>query len=598
MRDAEDKSRRRWRYLAKLDKYEMVADLARRRGFFWPSFEIYGGVSGFLDLGPLGTVMKRRIIEKWLDTFIRKHGFVEISTPVIAPERIFQASGHVDHFKDPMVECLSCKRRFKADHLLKEAAGVEAEGFSLEQIEQTINERQVRCIECGGQLSKPDYFSTMFRTTIGPYSESVAYARPEAAQGMFVDFKRVYEAQREKMPIAIAQIGPALRNEISPRQGPIRLREFTIMEFEFFYDPSEPACPYIDEVAGKQIRILPLQLRNRGVEEPIAVTIRQTLDDKFVLSEWSAYFMSLSQQFLSDVGVPSENQRFHEKLPSERAHYSAQTYDHEVWLDRWGWVEMAGHANRTNYDLTSHIKESGSDLTVFKKHDQPVVRKQIAVRPVDSTIGPTFKGDAAAVTKLLESAESGAVEQSIKEKGFYSVGGFRVLPEHVKFEWIEVKESGRRFIPEVIEPSFGAERLMYAVLEYAYTQVKDRVVLNIPVDLAPIQVSVFPLMAKDGLDEKARSVCEMLRRKRFDVDYDENGTIGRRYARADEIGVPIAVTVDYDSLKDDTVTLRDRVTWKQVRAPAALLADKLALFLAKRCAFSELGVPMASSTES
>jgi len=578
--------------LAKLDKYELVADLARRRGFFWPSFEIYGGVSGFLDLGPLGTVMKRRIIDKWLDTFIRKHGFVEISTPIITPERIFQASGHVAHFKDSMVECQSCKRRFKADHLLKEAAGIQAEAFSLAEIEQAINERQVRCVECGGQLSKPDYFSTMFRTTIGPYSETVAYGRPEAAQGMFVDFKRVHEVLREKMPIAIAQIGPALRNEISPRQGPIRLREFTIMEFEFFYDPEEPRCPYLRDVETEEMRILPLKLRNKGIEEPVAVTVGQALDQEFVLSEWSGYFMALSQHFVSDLGVPLASQRFHEKLPSERAHYSSQTYDHEVWLERWGWVEVAGHAHRSNYDLSSHIKESGADLSVFKKYDTPVIRRERVARPVDSTIGPAFKSDAATVRKLIESAKTADVERSFNEKGFYLAGQFKVLPEHVRFDWVETKESGRRFVPEVVEPSFGGERLLYVVLEYAYTQVQDRVVLNIPVDLAPIQVSVFPLMAKDGLDEKARSICEMLRRARFDVDYDENGTIGRRYARADEIGVPIAVTIDYDTLKDDTVTLRDRVTWKQVRTPVGSLTDILSMFLAKRSTFPELGIPV------
>jgi len=584
--------------LAKLDKYEMVADLARRRGFFWQSFEIYGGVSGFLDLGPLGTVMKRRIIEKWLHTFIRKHGFVEISTPVITPERIFEASGHVAQFKDSMVGCLNCKRRFKADNLLKEAANIQAEAFSLSEIEQAINEKQIRCVECGGQLSKPEYFSTMFRTAIGPYSESVAYGRPEAAQGMFVDFKRVYESLREKMPMAIAQIGTALRNEISPRQGPIRLREFTIMEFEFFYDPQEPSCPYINDVADKEVRILPLQLRDKGIEEPTTATIRQVLDKKFVLSEWSAYFMGLSQQFMSDLGIPAANQRFQEKSPSERAHYSSQTYDHEVLLDRWGWVEMAGHANRSNHDLSSHIKGSGADLTVFKKYDEPVIRKERVARPIDSAIGPAFKSQAATVRKLIESAKTADIEQSIKEKGFYEAGGFKVLPEHVRFDWIETKESGRRFVPEVVEPSFGAERLLYATLEYAYTQVKDRVVLNIPVDIAPIQVSVFPLMAKDGLDEKARLVCDMLRRAKFDVDYDESGTIGRRYARADEIGVPIGVTIDYDTLKDETVTLRDRVTWKQVRTPIDSLVDRLKAYLEESCPFLTLGTPLPDAVAS
>ena len=584
--------------MAKLDKYEMVADLARRRGYFWPSFEIYGGVSGFLDLGPLGTAMKRRIIEKWLDLFIRKHGFVEISTPVITPERIFEASGHVAHFKDSMVECLNCRRRFKADAVLKEAANIQAEAFSLSEIEQAIREKQIRCVECGGQLSKPEYFSTMFRTTIGPYSESVAYGRPEAAQGMFVDFKRVYESLREKMPIAIAQVGTALRNEISPRQGPIRLREFTIMEFEFFYDPEDPACPYMNEVVDKEIRILPLQLREKGIEEPTTATIRQILDKKFILSEWSAYFMGLSQQFMSDLGIPSGNQRFLEKSANERAHYSSQTYDHEILLDRWGWVEMAGHANRSNHDLSSHIKGSGSDLTVFKKYDEPVVRRDRVAHPIDSTIGPAFKTQAPTVKKLIESANSADIEQSIKEKGFYMADGFRVLPAHVRFDWRETKESGRRFVPEVVEPSFGAERLLYAALEYAYTQTRDRVILNIPVDIAPIQVSVFPLMAKDGLDEKARSVCDMLRRAKFDVDYDGSATIGRRYARADEIGVPIAVTIDYDTLKDETVTLRDRVTWKQVRSPIASLVERLRMYFEKSCYFSALGTPIADNAES
>lgn len=259
---------------------------------------------------------------------------------------------------------------------------------------------------------------------------------------------------------------------------------------------------------------------------------------------------------------------------------------------------MAGHANRSDHDLSSHIKGSGSDLTVFKKYDEPKVLRERVARPIDSAIGPAFKGQAAAVRKLIESAKSADIEQSIKEKGFYMAGGFKVLPEHVRFDWAETKESGRRFVPEVVEPSFGAERLLYAALEYAYTQTKDRVVLNIPIDIAPVQVSVFPLMAKDGLDEKARSVCEMLRRAKFDVDYDESGTIGRRYARADEIGVPIAVTIDYDTLKDETVTLRDRVTWKQVRTPVASLVEGLRIYLQKSRQFSTLGTRVSDDVTS
>jgi glycyl-tRNA synthetase len=267
-------------------------------------------------------------------------------------------------------------------------------------------------------------------------------------------------------------------------------------------------------------------------------------------------------------------------------------------LDRWGWVEIAGHANRSNHDLSSHIKGSGADLTVFKKYDEPMTRRERVARPIDSAIGPAFKAQAATVRKLIESAKSADIERSMKENGFYMADEFKILPAHVRFDWIETKESGRRFVPEVVEPSFGAERLLYAALEYAYTQTKDRVVLNIPIDIAPIQVSVFPLMAKDGLDEKARSVCEMLRRARFDVDYDESGTIGRRYARADEVGVPIAVTIDYDTLKDETVTLRDRVTWKQVRTPVTSLVDNLRAYFEKSCPFQKLGTPIPDKSDS
>jgi len=238
------------------DKFTIINELARRRGFFWQSYEIYGGVSGFVTYGFLGAKLKQRIENKLRELFVNKLGILEIESPVICPSKVFEASGHVDHFKEPMVECRKCKKRFRADHLLQEFANIgeaEAEKLSLDKLEETIEKHEIRCPECGGTFGKPKNFSTMFKTTIGPYSDAVGYGRPEAAQGIFVEFKHLYEMAREKLPFGVIQIGHALRNEISPRQGLMRLREFTIIDLEFFFDPEEPECFLLKDVENETL---------------------------------------------------------------------------------------------------------------------------------------------------------------------------------------------------------------------------------------------------------------------------------------------------------------------------------------------------------
>jgi len=559
--------------LTKPDKYEMLEETARRRGFFWQSFEIYGGASGFIDFGPVGAGLKTKIEEKWRDFFVRKQHLMEIVTPIVMPSKVFEASGHVTHFKDPMVECVKCKRRYRADHILRESVSVETESLTLDELDHKMRENMVRCPECGGEFSKPEYFQTMFATTIGPYSEAVGYCRPEAAQGMFIDFKRLLEIAREKLPLGVAQIGKALRNEISPRQGPIRLREFTIMEFEFFFDPEKNSCDQLGNVANERIRIVPAELRLRNVEEPLDLTVADCLSRGYILNEWMAYFMALSKRFVAELGIPSGNQRFHEKLLGERAHYSAQTYDHEVFLERWGWTELAGHAYRTDYDLSMHWKHSGVDIRVFEKHEEPIRKKFKVLRPVASAVRRAFKERTQEVLELIAKADPDEVEKEFREQGYYRCKDLRILPEHVEVRLEQKAETGRRFIPHVVEPSFGAERLVYATLEYAYSRVKNRTVLKIPRDLAPIQAVVLPLVSKDGLPELAEKIYENLTAEHFDVEYDEAGSIGRRYARADEVGVPLAVTVDYQTKDDKTVTLRDRDSWRQVRVKTGSLPE-------------------------
>jgi len=493
-------------------------ELAKRRGFFWPSFEIYGGASGFFTYGPLGAALKRRIEDKFRAFYIRPLGILEIESSVIMPAKVFEASGHLDHFKEPMVECSKCKRKLRADHLLQEQAGmsdVETEKLNLEELMNEIQKRGVHCPECGGNVGSPEYFRTMFATTIGPYSDAVGYGRPEAAQGIFVEFKRLWEYARERLPFGVLQIGHALRNEISPRQGLLRQREFSIMDVEFFFDPDEPGCAKLKEVESEKLRLLLAEAKLRGEKEAIEVTVDEALRRGYIRTEWQAYFMVLAKLFLKEIGVPEDRQRFIEKLEWERAHYSTQGFDQEVYLDRWGWEEVSGHNYRTDYDLKHHMEFSGVDMRAFKE--------------------------------------------------------------------------GRRFIPHVVEPSFGSDRLVYVAVEYAYQAKKDRALLSLPRELAPVQFGVYPLVSKDGLPEKASQVYQMLVREGFTAEYDESGSIGRRYARADEAGTPLGVTIDYDTLKDEAVTIRDRDSWKQVRSEVKQLPELLRAYFRFEKNFEDLG---------
>ncbi|MEM2843196.1 MAG: glycine--tRNA ligase [Candidatus Bathyarchaeia archaeon] len=567
------------------DKYELLVELGKRRGFFWQSFEIYGGSGGFIDLGPLGVGLKRKIENKWRELFVKRQGFIEALTPVIMPSKIFEASSHLKHFKDSMVECLKCKRKYRADQLINEATGIEAENLNLIELKKIINERSVRCLECGGELSEPEYFTTMFKTNIGPYSDAIGYARPETAQGIFINFKRLYEVARERIPLGVAQIGLALRNEVSPRQGPIRLREFTLMEVEVFFDPDNPSCNFSLEFKDEALRMLPIEARLKGVQNPIEVTVVEALNKGYIKTEWLAYFMVLSKIFLSQLGIPEEKQRFKEKLPQERAHYSIQTYDHEVFLDRWGWIEVAGIAYRGDYDLSRHMEYSKVDLKVFKAYAKPEVKKIKVIKPLPEAIKEQFGMEADKIFKILSSATPEIVEKSFNEKGFLEIEGFKIYPNHVQLIEKQVKETGRKFIPHVVEPSFGVERLIYAVMEHSYSKIKDRIVMKIPKDLAPLQIGVFPLVSKEELIKKAWETYLKLLNEGFDVYYDDEGSIGRRYARADEAGVPIAITIDRQTLIDDTITLRDRDSWKQIRVKLINLGEELRKYFNREASF-------------
>ncbi len=578
------------------DKFVAVNELAKRRGFFWSSFEIYGGSGGFVTYGPLGARLKQNVEAKLRELMVKKIGIYEMESSVIAPAKVFEASGHVAHFKEPMVECQNCHTRFRADHLLEDKgiSSAEAEKMSLDDIKVELERHGVVCPDCGGKFGEPTRYLTMFETTIGPYAGAVGYGRPEAAQNIFVEFNRLYNVARERLPFGCINIGKALRNEISPRQGLIRLREFTIADLEFFFDPEEPTCDKLTEVENEVLPILLCDTRLKNCEDTTDFTVREALDKGIIRSEWQAFFMAQAKRLLTELGVPANKQRFLEKLTWEKAHYSSQSFDQEVLLDRWGWVEVSGHAYRTDYDLTSHMKASGVDMTVYKEYANPVETEELTVKPLMAKLGPVYKGEAGKAAAALAKVPAQQVADAMAKDGSIMVEGYQIFKEQVDIGKQKTTVRGKRFIPHVVEPSFGCDRLFYIALEYAYGLKDDRVVLSFPRAIAPIQVGVYPLMSKDGMDTKAKEVQKLLACEGFMTDYDETGSIGRRYARADEAGVQLGITVDYDTLNDGTVTIRDRDSWQQVRTAILDLPKLLHKYFECKANFTDLGSQIKS----
>jgi glycyl-tRNA synthetase len=573
------------------EKFVAINELAKRRGFFWSSFEIYGGSGGFVTYGPLGTRLKQNVEGKLRELMVKKIGIYEMESSVIAPAKVFEASGHVAHFKEPMVECQKCHTRFRADHLLEDKgiSSKDAEKMSLDEINTEMQRHEIVCPDCKGTFGEPTRYLTMFETTIGPYSGAVGYGRPEAAQNIFVEFNRLYNISRERLPFGCINIGKALRNEISPRQGLIRLREFTIADLEFFFDPEEPKCDRIGEVENETLPILLGETRQKDSEQTTNFTVREALDKGVIRSEWQAYFMAQAKRLLNALGVTDNKQRFLEKLAWEKAHYSSQSFDQEVLVDRWGWVEVSGHAYRTDFDLTCHMKASGVDMTVYKEFPTPIETEEFAVKPLLAKLGPVYKGEAAKVAAALTKLPAQQVADAMVKDGFIEVDGYKVTKDQVEMGKQKTTIRGKRFIPHVVEPSFGCDRLFYIALEYAYGVKDDRIVLSFPRAIAPIQIGIYPLMGKDGMDAKAKEIQKQLSDEGFMTDYDDSGSIGRRYARADEAGVQLGITIDYDTLENQTVTIRDRDSWTQVRTPIADLPKLLHRYFENKANFNDLG---------
>ncbi|MGZ4922692.1 MAG: glycine--tRNA ligase [Halobacteriota archaeon] len=550
---------------------ERVLELAKRRGFLWPSFEIYGGVAGLWDYGPLGALLKQKVENAWRKVFVVGEGAFPIDTPTISVEDVFLASGHLSNFVDLIVECVNCQITLRADHVVNdylrgkrvatdlcEPDIAEACVPSRKKTQELIDFYGITCPDCGGPLGEVNDFNLMFVTHIGPGTLRKGYLRPETAQGIFSDFPRLLRFFRDRLPFGVAQIGKSFRNEISPRQGVIRLREFTQAEIEVFVNPDKKAThPRFDEVADAEINLVSTDFTGR-------TTVKAACDRSLIAHQYLAYYVARCQEFFLGVGVHESQLRFRQHLPDEMAHYAVDCWDAEA-LTQHGWIELAGIADRTDYDLKQHERQSGLKMTVFVPYAKPKSVEQTVVRPKMDFLGPKYKNKAKQVADYLVTIRD--------PNGPFTFEGEEIDSHGYVVETATQDVSGEYITPHVIEPSFGIDRTIYAILEHAYDEDtvdgERRIVLRLPRGLAPIEVAVFSLVK--ALNEEAVKVFQLLRANGFLVEYDDSGTIGRRYRRHDEIGTPFAVTIDHETIESGTVTIRDRDTTKQVRQPITSL---------------------------
>jgi glycyl-tRNA synthetase len=568
------------------DIYEKIMDLAKRRGYLWSSFEIYGGIAGFVDYGPLGCLLKNNIISKFREQYIVKEGFYEIESPTVTPYEVLKASGHVDNFTDPIVECKNCLESFRADHLIEEFVDVDTEGKTLKELEELIKIHNIRCPKCGGELGEVKKFNLMFVTSIGPGGKRTGYMRPETAQGIFIQFRRLAQFFRNKLPFGVVQIGKSYRNEISPRQGVIRLREFTQAEIEYFVHPERKEHEKFDLVKDEVVPLLPAERQmdeNLSEDEKvIKISIGEAVEKDIIRHQTIAYFIALTKRFLEAIGIDKDKIRFRQHLPNEMAHYAIDCWDAEIYTERFGWIECVGIADRTDYDLRSHSVHSGVELSIFVEFDEPKEIETYEINLNYKVVGRIFKKDTKAIETYINNLDEKGLEEFVKtleRNGKVTINidekEFEILKGYVEIKKVKKVIKGEKVIPHVIEPSYGIDRITYCLLEHSYKEEEDRVYLNLKPSIAPIKAYVLPLVNKEDMPKIAKEIEQMLRENGIIAEYDDSGAIGRRYMRADEIGVPFCITVDGQTLKDRTVTVRERNTREQVRVKIDELADYL-----------------------
>ena len=552
---------------------EKIMSIAKKRGIIYPSFEIYSGVAGFYDYGPLGGLLKNNIMNLWRDYYVSHQGYFEIESPTVMPRETLKASGHVDNFTDPMTQCSECKEVYRADHVIEEILDDDVEGLPDERLTEIICENNIVCPSCGGKLDDVQSYNLMFKTQIGVGNKKIGFMRPETAQGIFIAFKRISRFYKDKLPFGIVQLGKSYRNELSPRQGVIRLREFTQAEAEIFVDPSDKSHKYYENIKDYELSLYG-QTEQLEDKDPLVIKVKDAIDDGIVSSQTLVYQIVLARKFLEDLGIPDEAIRFRQHLPDEMAHYAIDCWDAEVKTDKYGWVEIIGIADRTDFDLKSHIEHSKEDLSVFKQYDEP--KKVTTTKPSFNMkkFGPTFKSDSSKAKEILETSNPEEIMEQINRNGKYSfmIGDneYEIDDSFVTFETKEETIKGERIVPHVIEPSYGIDRIIFSTLLHSYVEDNNeegeqRAYFKLPAKIAPIKATICPLVNKDEILEIGINIEDSLRENGFITTFETSGSIGRKYARSDEVGIPYAITVDYDSLEDKKVTIRNRDDFQQKR---------------------------------
>lgn len=499
-----------------------LVSLAKRRGFFWPSCDIYSAVAGFYDYGHLGAALRRKWCDEWRKYIVGlDSNFFEIEACDVMPEDVFIGSGHMQNFTDPIAECSKCHAKVRGDHLIEgntELKDEDVEAMSTEQMMKLIEKEGIKCPSCKGRIKSVELFNMMLSFDIGPTFERKVCLRPETAQGPYLNFKQMFEVARRKIPLGLGVIGRAYRNEVSPRNVLFRQREFTQAEMQVFFDPDTiNEHPKFSKVKNYKLRLY--LVKNRSKNRIIEPTCEEVVKKK-LLPKFYVYYMAKMQQFFLNVmKIPKDKFRWRELSDEEKAFYNKYHFDAEAVLDSMGgFKEIAGLHYRTDHDLGGHQKNSNQDLTV--------------------------------------------------------------------------NVDGKKILCHVTELSFGVDRNVFALMDMNYTTRQGKIVLKIPKNMAPLSAGIFPIVKNDAkVRGMAEKVYEELRMG-LDCFYDEGGSVGKRYARADEAGVPYAVTIDFDSLKDKSVTVRDRDTTKQVRVPVANLEAVLKGLLRDKVKFAEAGKPV------
>lgn len=572
--------------------------------FVVPAFDIYGGVSGLFDFGPPGCSVKDNVLSIWKQWFILEESMLQLETTTLTPHRVLDVSGHVAMFSDLMVKDVKTGECYRADKLLEDhlerkmedpmlpdaeredcrKTHAQADAFSPEELHAQLQRFGIKSPATDNDLTEPFPFNLMFQTSIGPTGDSLGFMRPETAQGIFVNFRKLLDYNGGRMPLAGAQIGLAYRNEISPRGGLLRVREFCMAEIEHFVDPTDKSHAKFALVADLKPSLFPGE-NQVGDGKMLDISLGDAVAAGIIGNETLAYFMGRTYSFMMKIGIKHEGFRFRQHLSTEMAHYASDCWDAEILMSA-GWVECVGHADRACFDLENHMRASGTSLEASRVYAEPKIVEVMEAQPNKSVMGKAFKKDNRAVQAAiaaLASDEAAATTFNAKletdgeaELTVEDGRAFTITKDMLTIKKVEKKISDEKYLPHVIEPSFGIGRILTGVFEHCFSVRGDasgtRRVLSFPPSVAPVKVNLLNLSNNVKLDA-VLPVRDELNRLNISSSMDISGApIGRRYARADELGIPFCITVDFDTATDGCVTLRDRDTVAQIRIPISRLA--------------------------